>query len=44
MISILEFLDSYEEIDINIFDEDTIFNKPIEVYFLRNNDIGVAKV
>jgi hypothetical protein len=32
MKSILEFLGDYEEFEILTFDEDMIFNKPIEVF------------
>ena len=31
MKNILEFLSAYEELEILFFDEDMIFNKPIEV-------------
>jgi len=35
MKSILEFLSAYEEFEILTFDQDMIFNKPIEVYIIR---------
>lgn len=44
MNSILEFLDAYEEIEILIFDEDMIFNKPIEVYISFITLIGMAQM
>ena len=34
MKSILEFLSEYEEFEILTFDQDMIFNKPIEVFHL----------
>jgi hypothetical protein len=47
MKSILEFLGEFEEFEILKFDEDMIFNKPIEVY-LKLSDVmfplGVAQV
>lgn len=47
MKSILEFLGEFEEFEILKFDEDMIFNKPIEVSLNPSNvmfPLGVAPV
>jgi len=44
MKNILEFLGEYEEFKILKFDEDMIFNKPIEVFFFSLTSLGLAQM